>query len=306
LRPGPLPQEHLGEGIGALQQPDQHPFQDRQQCGGAVADGGDCPDRFLERVPGSLHDRKRLRYQPAVRAGLLGGDDPLVVAPESMPGRLGVDDPAIGLHDPERDLPGGPDDGRPVRDGHAEGRADGGGGGRLGIVGPQVTGAPGGDLIEQADGRLPHPGAQRAGRVAGEQVPDRLTELAVGWAVHAEQVAGRVIARDLGAGKRGFQPVGHPPSRGTFYAQQILIPVDHVHGFAAGRGRDLGVVFGEHSGETAVALGSEGEVGYGGPVGRGVGHGHGGTPSAPRSASLPELRHQRAAPAPNGALRVLG
>ncbi len=223
-----------------------------------------------------------------------------------MPGRLGVDDPATGLHDAERDLPGGPEDRRPVRDGYLEGSADGGGGGWLGVVGPQIAGAPRGDLVQHAGRGISHLGAQRVGRIAGEQVSDRLAELAVGWAVHAQQVPGRVIARNFGAGQRGFAPVGHPPRRGAFYAQQILIPVDHVHGLAASRGRDIGVVFAEHRREPAAGLGSEGEGGCGGPAGRGAGCGHGGTPSAPRSSSLPELRHRRTAPAPDGAPRVLG
>ena len=185
-----------------MQQPDQYPFQHRQQGGGAVADGGDGPDDFLERVPGSLHGREHLCHQATVGAGLLGGDNPFVVAPEGVPGRLGVDDPAARLYDAERDLPGRPDDGCPVMDGHAEGGANSGGGGRLGVVGPQVAGAPWGDLVQQPGGRFSHLWAQRIGRVAGEQVPDRLAELAVGWAVHAQHVPGRVTTGDLGAAVR--------------------------------------------------------------------------------------------------------
>ena len=275
MRPGAFPEEHLGDGIGALQQPDQRPFQNRQQRGGAIADGGDRPDDFLECVPGALHRHMHLRHQPTVGAGLLGSDNPLVVAPNGMPGRLGIDDAAAALHDAKRDLTGGPDDGRPVRDRHTEGGADGGGGGWLGVVGPQVTAAPGNELVKHADGGLPHLGAQRVGRIAGEQVPDRLAELAVGRAVHAKQVAWRVVTRNLGAGQRGLAPVGHPPRRGAFYAQQIFVPVDDAHGLAASRGCDLGVIFREHSGEAAAWLGSEGEGGDGGPVGRGAGDGHG-------------------------------
>jgi hypothetical protein len=52
LRPGAFRREHAGDGRGVAQQPQHHPLQDRQQRGGAVADGGGCPDNVLGRVPG--------------------------------------------------------------------------------------------------------------------------------------------------------------------------------------------------------------------------------------------------------------
>src|SRR5262249_1037996 len=149
----------LGDRPGVLQQPQERPFQDRQQGRGAVADRGDRPDTFLKRVPGLGHGQIHLRHQPAVGAGPFGVDDLPVVPPDDMPGDWGAGAPA-GVHHAERRLPGGPDDGGPVRAGYSESRAYGGGGGGLGVVGAQVAGAPAGGLGQQAGGGFAHLGPQ--------------------------------------------------------------------------------------------------------------------------------------------------
>ena len=163
----------------------------------------------------------------------------------------------------------------------------------------QASWAPAGDVVQQAGGGFPHPGAHRISRVAGEQVPDRLAEFAVLPAVHAQHVPRRVTAGDFGAGQRGLAPVGHAPRRGAFHAQQVAVPVNHPHGLATGRGRDPGMALGQHRGEPAAGRGSEGERDRGGPLTQGAGGGHGGHSfGAPHSLRCRELRHQSAAPAP--------